>query len=146
MSGPGPGNDIEAVSGRLGLGRTSLGNSASDLSIENTSSPSLSGVDTEKPVASSNGVYVYVKLAEPIIYLSGLDHDGTTRDSSSNSTAILRGKLQLNITKSAKIKAVTLKFTGRARTEWPEGMRKSQLIFKSELTFSRYSSSQDRNF
>ncbi|PQE15682.1 Arrestin domain-containing protein [Rutstroemia sp. NJR-2017a BBW] len=121
MSGPGPGYEFESLDGRMGR-PSSFANSTSDLSIENTSSPSLAGVDSEKPVASSNGVYVYIKLAEPIIYLSGLDHDGTTRDSSSNSSAILRGKLQLNITKSAKIKAVTLKFTGRARTEWPEGI------------------------
>jgi hypothetical protein len=33
--------------------------------------------------------------------------------------------LQLNVTKSAKIKAVTVKFTGKTRTEWPEGKRES---------------------
>lgn len=64
----------------------------------------------------------YFILAEPTIFLSGLDHDGTTRDSSLHASAMLRGKLQLNVTKSAKIKSVTVKFTGRARTEWPEGM------------------------
>ncbi|CAG8956170.1 hypothetical protein HYFRA_00012087 [Hymenoscyphus fraxineus] len=76
----------------------------------------------EKPLCSGNGVSCYIQLAEPVIFLSGLDHDGTTRDSPSTSTAILRGKLLLNVTKSAKIKAVTLKFTGKARTEWPEGI------------------------
>ena len=77
--------------------------------------------DTEKPVASGNGVAVSIMLAEPTIFLHGLDHDGTTRDSTSRSSALLRGRLRLNVTKSAKIKAVTLKFTGKARTEWPEG-------------------------
>jgi len=34
---------------------------------------------------------------------------------------MVRGKFQLKITKSVKIKAVSLKFMGKARTEWPEG-------------------------
>jgi hypothetical protein len=76
--------------------------------------------DIEKPVCSGNGVSCFIILAEPVIFLTGLDQDGTTRDSTSKS-ALLRGKLQLNLTKSVKIKAVTVKFTGRARTEWPEG-------------------------
>ena len=83
--------------------------------------PAKSGIEKEKPICSGNGVSCYIWLAEPVIYLAGLDHDGTTRDSSSNTSAILRGKLQLVVSKSAKIKAVTLKFTGKARTEWAEG-------------------------
>lgn len=74
--------------------------------------------EADKPVCGGNGVSVSIILAEPVIYLTGLDHDGTSRDPS---TAILRGRLQLNITKSVKLKAVTLTFTGKARTEWPEG-------------------------
>jgi hypothetical protein len=78
--------------------------------------------ETDKPVCAGNGVSCSIILAEPVIFLTGLDHDGTTRNSSSHATgSILRGKLQINVTKSAKIKAVTVKFTGRARTEWPEG-------------------------
>jgi hypothetical protein len=82
--------------------------------------PSKAVQEIEKPVCSGNGVSCSIILAEPVIFLTGLDHDGTTRDTTSKS-ALLRGKLQLNVTKSAKIKAVTVKFTGRARTEWPEG-------------------------
>ncbi|KAH8672511.1 hypothetical protein BGZ60DRAFT_373848 [Tricladium varicosporioides] len=84
--------------------------------------PVKHNIEAEKPICSGNGVSCYIHLAEPVIYLSGLDHDGTTRDSPSNSTAILRGKLQLIVAKSAKIKSVTLRFTGRARTDWPEGI------------------------
>ncbi|TVY49228.1 putative arrestin-related trafficking adapter [Lachnellula cervina] len=84
--------------------------------------PPKNGFEKEKPICSGNGVSCYIWLAEPVIYLAGLDHDGTTRDSSTNNSAILRGKLQLVVTKSAKIKAVTLKFTGKARTEWAEGI------------------------
>lgn len=78
--------------------------------------------ELEKPVCSGNGVSCFIHLAEPAIFLTGLDHDGTSRNSGSNSSAILRGKLRLVVTKSAKIKSVTVKFTGRGRTEWPEGI------------------------
>ncbi len=77
--------------------------------------------ELDKPVCSGNGVSCFIHLAEPALFLTGLDHDGTSRNSGSNSSAILRGKLQLVVTKSVKIKAVTVKFTGRGRTEWPEG-------------------------
>lgn len=83
--------------------------------------PKQPNQELDKPVCSGNGVSCSIILAEPVIFLTGLDHDGTTRDSGSNTSAILRGRLQLNITKSVKIKAVTLTFTGKARTEWPEG-------------------------
>ena len=101
--------------------RPSSDNSSGVVATRNVSTNSFKIVETEKPVASGNGVAVSIILAEPNIFLNGLDHDGTTRDSTSSSSALLRGKLQLNVTKSAKIKAVTLKFTGKARTEWPEG-------------------------
>lgn len=77
--------------------------------------------EQEKPVASKDGVAVYFILAEETIYLTGMDHDGTQRSSGGGASAILRGKLQLNVTKSAKLKSVTVKFTGKAKTDWPEG-------------------------
>lgn len=78
-------------------------------------------VEEEKPIVSRDGVACYIILAEPTTFLTGLDHDGSTRDSAHNSTALVRGKLQLNITKSVKIKTITLTFKGTARTDWPEG-------------------------
>lgn len=73
-------------------------------------------------MCGGSGVACYIILAEPTIFLSGLDHDGATRESHQpHSSAMLRGVLRLNVSKSVKIKSVTLKFTGRARTEWPEG-------------------------
>lgn len=71
----------------------------------------------EKPIASGNGVYLYISLAEPALYLQGFDHG----DSSYRTTTMLRGTFRLKVTKSAKIKSVTLSFRGRAETEWPEG-------------------------
>lgn len=77
------------------------------------------------------------------MYLTGLDHDGTSRDPSS---AILRGRLQLNITKSVKIKTVTLTFTGKARTEWPEGKsllrNTDRFHIMTTLTDFRYSTTK----
>ncbi|KAJ8069296.1 hypothetical protein OCU04_002956 [Sclerotinia nivalis] len=121
MTGPGPSN-MEAV----GIENRPFGNSHADvhLNLRSPKPPSIASFgDNEKPVASGNGVSVYIPFAEPIVYLTGLDHDGTTRNSESNNTlGILRGKVRLNVTKSAKIKSITLTFKGIARTEWPEGV------------------------
>lgn len=110
-----------ADSSILGRGRSNSGFISNNSSTVSLGTVSKVGVDVEKPVCSGNGVSVSIILAEPTIYLTGIDHsEGANRDTATGS-AILRGKLQLNITKSVKIKSVTLKFTGRARTEWPEG-------------------------
>lgn len=69
----------------------------------------------EKPICAGSGVACYIDLAEPTIFLASLN--GMPRDSQSpNSTAMLRGVLRLKFTKSVKIRAVKLKFTGQART------------------------------
>lgn len=90
---------------------------------------SISGVattssqaDLHKPLASAGGVSMDIELAEPHVYLTGFDHDGRGHHQTQNATAMIRGKLVLTVTKAIKIKAVTLTFMGRARTEWPEGM------------------------
>lgn len=83
---------------------------------------SVQEIQQPKPVASGNGLSCTILLAEPNIFLTGFDHDGHTQHESHNSTALLRGKLQLNVSKNTKIKSITLKLLGRARTEWPEGI------------------------
>jgi len=75
-----------------------------------------------KPVASGSGLTCSIILAEPNVFLTGFEHDGHARQESSNSSALLRGKLQLKVSKNVKIKSVTLKLVGKARTEWPEGI------------------------
>ena len=77
----------------------------------------LSAIGDEKPVASGNGVSVSISLAEPVLFLQGFDQN----DNSTRNTTMLRGSLHLKVTKSAKIKAITLKFSGKSETEWPEG-------------------------
>ncbi|KAI1073567.1 hypothetical protein F5B20DRAFT_574699 [Whalleya microplaca] len=83
---------------------------------------SSSVTEVPKPVASGSGVSCSIILAEPNIFLTGFEHDGHPRHEASNSTALLRGRLQLNVSKNVKLKSVTLKLHGRARTEWPEGI------------------------
>ncbi|KAK3374598.1 hypothetical protein B0H63DRAFT_253753 [Podospora didyma] len=84
----------------------------------------MSSLVTEisKPVASGSGLSCSILMAEPNVFLTGFDHDGHARHESHNSSALLRGKLQLNVSKNVKIKSVTLKLVGKARTEWPEGI------------------------
>lgn len=137
MSGSGPSN-MEA----LGIENQPLGSRGSSQTsldrFRSSKTPSAFALgENEKPVASGNGVSVQIPFAEPMVYLTGLDHDGTTRNSDSpNGVGILRGKVRVNVTKSAKIKAITLTFKGRARTEWPEGMD-SMSIYNSSLESSR---------
>lgn len=71
----------------------------------------------DKPLASGNGVSVGVTLTEPVLFLQGFEQT----DTSDRSTAMLRGTLNLKVTKPTKIKAITLKFRGKALTKWPEG-------------------------
>lgn len=83
---------------------------------------SSSVTELQKPVASGSGLSCMILLAEPNIFLTGFDHDGHARHESANSTALLRGKLQLNVSKNTKVKSIALKLVGKARTEWPEGI------------------------
>lgn len=75
-----------------------------------------------KPVASGSGVTCSILLAEQNVFLYGFDHENNSRQEQRGGTALLRGRLRLNVTKNVKIKAVQLKLLGRARTEWPEGI------------------------
>ncbi|KAF9877981.1 hypothetical protein CkaCkLH20_04557 [Colletotrichum karsti] len=74
-----------------------------------------------KPVAHGSGVSCSILMAEPNIFLTGFEHDGH-RHHSQGGTALLRGKLQLKVSKNVKIKGISLKLAGKARTEWPEGI------------------------
>ncbi|GAW22736.1 hypothetical protein ANO14919_122790 [Xylariales sp. No.14919] len=92
------------------------------MSVRSAKSIMSSVTEVPKPVASGSGVQCSIILAEPNIFLTGFEHDGHPRHEVANSTALLRGKLQLNITKNVKLKSITLKLHGKARTDWPEGI------------------------
>ncbi|WKT53998.1 Arrestin C-terminal-like domain [Fusarium oxysporum f. sp. vasinfectum] len=76
-----------------------------------------------KPVASGSGVTCSILLAEHDVLLSGFDLNGNGHRVEQSGAALLRGKLQLHVSKNVKIKAVKLKLLGLARTEWPDGMK-----------------------
>ncbi|KAI7243368.1 hypothetical protein KC352_g14591, partial [Hortaea werneckii] len=79
----------------------------------------------EKPIASGNGVSVGIHLAEPVLFLQGFENN----ENSQGNTAMLRGSLHLRVAKSAKIKAVNLRFKGKAVTKWPEGIPPRKVEF-----------------
>ncbi|KAF5248188.1 hypothetical protein FAUST_371 [Fusarium austroamericanum] len=108
-------------------------NRNSFMSARSSKSAVTSVSELPKPVASGSGVSCSILLAEPNIFLSGFDHDGHSHREGQSGTALLRGKLQLRVTKNVKIKAVQLKLLGRARTEWPEGIPPlKQEVFEEE--------------
>ena len=87
--------------------------------------------EVQKPVASGSGVTCSILMAEPNVFLSGFDH---TRRGGHITSALLRGKLQLNVSKNVKIKSVTLKLVGKARTEWPGGIPPHKTEISEEQT------------
>lgn len=80
----------------------------------------------QKPIASGNGVAVYVQTAEPVLFLQGYD----ANDASSHSTTMLRGSLLVRCSKQAKLKSISLSFKGRSETDWPEGIPPKRVEFK----------------
>ncbi|KXT05462.1 hypothetical protein AC578_10977 [Pseudocercospora eumusae] len=87
-------------------------------------------LDDEKPIASGNGVSMGIHLAEPVLYLQGFENT----DHAPGNTAMLRGGLHLRVSKSAKIKGITLKFKGTAITKWPEGIPPRKVEFEEKDT------------
>ncbi|KAK1056396.1 hypothetical protein LTR74_014941 [Friedmanniomyces endolithicus] len=91
--------------------------------------PAMDSQD-EKPLASGNGVSMTIHLAEPVLFVQGFENT----ENSPGNTAMLRGSLHLRVQKSAKIKAVTLRFKGRATTKWPEGIPPRKIEFEEQDT------------
>ena len=57
-----------------------------------------------------------------MLFLQGFDHS----ELAEQSTTMLRGSFHLRVSKSAKIKTVSLSFKGTAETEWPEGEKSDE--------------------
>lgn len=90
--------------------------------------------EVQKPVASGSGVACSILLAEPNVFLTGFEHDHQTRRAGQAPSALLRGKLQLRVSKNVKIKSIVLKLVGKARTEWPEGIPPSKTeLFEEQI-------------
>lgn len=122
-------NPRSSVGSALSGPRPALGEShrsSARSSVKNMMSSSTKTVSEDKPLASGNGISVGVSLTEPVLFLQGFEHS----DSSDRSTAMLRGSLNLRVTKPSKIKAITLKFRGKAVTKWPEGIPPKKIEFE----------------
>jgi len=96
-----------------------------------SNSPQFPVTGAMKTLCNRGAAIISVHLAEPVLYLSGFEASEYT----DRSPAMLRGSLILKLLKPAKIKAVTLVFKGRARTEWPEGIppRRAEFFEEKEL-------------
>ncbi|PWY73158.1 arrestin domain protein [Aspergillus sclerotioniger CBS 115572] len=79
----------------------------------------------EKIVATGSGITVGVALTEPVLFLQGYDQN----DPSTKKSAILRGQLHLKITKSVKVKKISICFRGHAQTDWPDGIPPKKVHF-----------------
>ena len=99
------------------LVRTASNNSNASAGTAGSGAPQGLGYGCEKPLASGNGVSLSINLAEPVLFLQGFDQS----ELANQNTTMLRGSFHLRVSKTAKIKTVSLKFSGRAETEWPEG-------------------------
>jgi arrestin-related trafficking adapter 3/6 len=98
------------------------------------SSDSVSVLCDEKPIASANGLSISISLAEPVLYLQGFDQS----DSTSGTTAMLRGSLHLHVAKQAKLKSISLNFKGKSDTEWPEGIPPRRTEFRDTETIMNH--------
>lgn len=103
----------------------SIGRAARTAAVGPTLSKDTITVDTRpvkegRTLMSGNGISCSFSLAEPVVYLTGFRRDGH-EPAQENPSTIIRGKFILDVQKSVKIKAVTVRFFGIARTEWPEG-------------------------
>lgn len=87
---------------------------------------SVKAMAEEKPIASGGGVNVNIALTEPVLFLRGFEQ----ADHAERNTAMLRGTLNLKISKPVKLKAITLKFRGKATTKWPEGIPPKKIEFE----------------
>jgi hypothetical protein len=98
---------------------TSLGPaSGQDTPSASDATASFPPLRHEKIVATGSGIAVGIALTEPVLFLQGYDQN----DPSTKKSAILRGQLHLKITKSVKIKKISICFRGHAQTDWPDGI------------------------
>lgn len=108
--------------------RTASGATPQSASLNSPGATLPSAMGEEKLLASANGVSVSMALAEPMLFLQGFDQS----EVGDRATTMLRGTLSLRVSKSAKIKTVSLTFRGRAETEWPEGIPPKKTEFKDK--------------
>jgi len=96
-----------------------------------STSPIFPVTGAVKTLCNRGAAIVSIHLAEPVLYVTGFE----PQEYQDRSPALLRGSLLLKLLKPTKIKAITLVFRGRARTEWPEGIppKKCEFFEEKEL-------------
>ncbi|PVH93241.1 hypothetical protein DM02DRAFT_634730 [Periconia macrospinosa] len=95
-----------------------------------TEHPNLT-LSNPRPLISARSISVSISLAEPTIILRGFKCDEMDNEAS----AILRGSMIVRIQKVTKIKKIHLRFVGKSKTEWPEGIPPKRTTFNEERTF-----------
>jgi hypothetical protein len=121
-----PRNSVGAVGALIAPGAPRPSLTESHWSSAKSMISSVKNVPEEKPVASGGGVNVNISLTEPVLFLRGFEQN----ENSERNTAMLRGALVLKVTKPTKLKAITLKFRGKALTKWPEGIPPKKTEFE----------------
>lgn len=114
LEGGGMRSEVSSTTSVAGPPPVSEPSSTAPVSESTDSFPRL---PNEKIVATGSGITVGIALTEPVLYLAGYDHN----DPSSKKSAILRGQLHLKVTKSVKIKKISICFRGHSQTDWPDG-------------------------
>lgn len=71
-----------------------------------------------EPLSQTSSIQVFIKLAEPVVFLQGFNQ----AQQSETPPSMLRGSLVLRVLKPSKLKNISLSFKGYSRTEWPEGI------------------------
>lgn len=86
---------------------------------------------TQKSLAVTGGgtTSLSISLAEPVLFLTG---GFDSHEPQGERPTMLRGTLMVKLAKPSKLKAITLQFCGKSRTEWPEGIPPKKQEFWEE--------------
>ena len=118
------GGPVSGMGHRPSLVQDVRRDSANSVSSSGSGAAPIPNMWEERPIASGNGVSLSIALAEPVLFLQGMDQS----EVGNQTTTMLRGTFHLRVSKSAKIKTISLAFRGRAETEWPEGESSSRTV------------------
>ncbi|CCG81086.1 Arrestin domain protein [Taphrina deformans PYCC 5710] len=86
---------------------------------------------TQNRLATTGGgtTSLSISLAEPVLFLTGGFDSNVPQG---ERPTMLRGTLMVKLAKPSKLKAVSLQFCGKSRTEWPEGIPPKKQEFWEE--------------
>ena len=89
----------------------------------------LTAQKTLASTGTNQATSLSISLAEPVLFLiGGFD----SHEPQAERPTMLRGTLMVKLSKPSKIKAISLQFVGKSRTEWPEGIPPKKTEFWEE--------------